>query len=285
MLLGRVIKIGLIPRIAAINDLSGFGRCSLTVIMPVLSAMGMQVCPVPTAVLSTHTGGFRDIVSQDLTPLMPNYLQHWLSLGIQFDAVYSGYLGSKDQANFIIEFIQSLRNHSTPLCVVDPVMADNGKLYSSISKAMLVEMKRLTRIADVITPNYTEACILLDEEYHTAPKSEAEIHTMLEKLKELGPKQVIITSLPYSGGFCNAGLDIKPNSCFINPYDAVAAHYPGTGDLFTSLLTGKLLKGDTLEMATTFASSFVRTAVVATFSAGTPPRDGVLIEPLLGKLL
>ncbi len=148
------------PRVAAIHDLSGFGRCSLTVILPVLSAMKVQVCPVVTAVLSTHTGGLGDVVVQDLTGMLKPTLEHYKRLGIQFECVYSGWLGSPEQIGLCLDYFKSWPE---ALAVVDPVMGDHGKPYRTSTPEMIAQMGKLVAVADVITPNLTEAALLLGE--------------------------------------------------------------------------------------------------------------------------
>jgi len=155
-------------KVVAIHDLSGFGRCSLTVIIPILSAMGIQVCPVPTAILSTHTGGFDNMVFKDLTDYISLCYQHYKSLNLEFDAIYSGFLASSAQIDCCFEFFRGSEGDagfSNALKIVDPVMGDNGKPYKTYTKELCSRMNELVSIADIITPNLTEAAILLDEDY------------------------------------------------------------------------------------------------------------------------
>ena len=152
-----------IQRVAVVNDLSGFGRCSLTVSIPILSAMGVQVCPLPTAVLSAHTG-YPNPVVRDFTDDMEGFLAHWESLGLTFDCGYTGYLGNERQADILEPFLRRLRDRGA-LRLVDPAMADNGKLYSSCSPALVPAMARLVSLASVATPNLTEACLLTGSNY------------------------------------------------------------------------------------------------------------------------
>ena len=160
------------PRVAAIHDLSGFGRCSLTVAIPVLSAMGVQCCPLPTAVLSTHTGGFEGYTFRDLTEEMAAAAAHWKALDLRFDAVYSGFLGSERQIGLVRQFLRDFRRPGT-LAVVDPVMGDFGRVYETYTPAMCRRMADLTAEADVITPNLTEAALLLGVPYESLPRDEA----------------------------------------------------------------------------------------------------------------
>lgn len=182
------------PRVAAVHDLSGFGRASLTVVIPILSTMGIQVCPLPTAVLSTHTGGFDNYKFIDLTEHLEEYIRHWDTLGIDFDCIYSGFLGSPRQIDIISGFMERFRRPEQ-LVIIDPVMGDNGKLYSAIDTQMVEQMKRHIGSADIITPNYTEAVYLLDESYKSKAE-EKEIKDWLLRLSDKGPGIVIITSVP-----------------------------------------------------------------------------------------
>ena len=165
-------------RVVAIHDLSGVGRCSLTVIMPILSAMGVQACPVPTAILSTHTGGFGEVAFQDLTDYLPQALAHYQRLGLDFSCIYSGFLGSEAQIDHCLAFFKA---YPSALAVVDPVMGDHGKPYRTVTEGMRRRMVELVSIADVITPNLTEACILLGEPYHPMPLTRAQAAAVLHK--------------------------------------------------------------------------------------------------------
>lgn len=185
----RVIK-----RVAAIHDLSGFGRASLTAIIPTLSSMGVQVCPLPTAILSNHTGGFDHYSFVDLTDTMEEYIDHWKRLNLTFDCIYSGFLGSVRQIEIVAGFLDHFGGEDT-LAVVDPVMGDNGRLYSSMKPEITEEMKKLVGKADIITPNFTEAAFLLGEPYREEITDE-EVKAWLLRLSEMGPRTVIITSVP-----------------------------------------------------------------------------------------
>lgn len=168
------------------HDLSGVGRCSLTVIMPILSAMGVQACPVPTAILSTHTGGFGEVAFQDLTDYLPQALSHYQRLNLDFSCVYSGFLGSEAQIDHCLAFFQA---YPDALAVVDPVMGDHGRAYRTVTEGMQRRMIELVGIADIITPNLTEACILLGEPYNPMPLTRAQAKSMLARLSEKGAKK------------------------------------------------------------------------------------------------
>lgn len=269
-----------IKKVAAFHDLSGYGRCALTVVIPILSAMGMQVCPVPTAVLSAHTA-FSNVVMQDMTDILTPWLAHWDALGIQFDCLYSGYLGSPAQVDIIIAYYA---RHPEAYKLVDPVMADDGKLYSTFDQTMVEEMRKLLREADIITPNLTEACLLADMPYHDSAWEEREVIELSRKLAALGANQGAITSIPLAGGRqCNASYD-EDVRVHLFEYERVPMQYPGTGDAFASALAGALLRGkkvgDALEYATAYASMLARES----FRLGLPPLEGTCLEARLDWL-
>ncbi|MCL2633276.1 MAG: pyridoxamine kinase [Oscillospiraceae bacterium] len=261
-------------RVAAIHDLSGFGRCSLTVIIPVLSAMGVQVCPVPTAVLSTHTGGFDNMVFKDLTDFIKPCYNHYKTLGIEFDAVYSGFLASEAQIDLCLEFFGGYKN---ALKIVDPVMGDYGKPYKTYTGKLCERMSELVRVADVVTPNLTEAAILLGEEYTPELSCEKALE-WLKRLNEFVPS-VVITGVSMNNRICNIGL--VNDSYYQVDYEFIPEHYPGTGDIFASVLTGELLRGNDLSYAMKQATVFSQTAVQRTYEQGSVPRNGVMIEEVL----
>lgn len=267
-------------RIAAIHDLSGFGRCSLTVIIPVLSAMGLQVCPVPTAVLSTHTGGMGDVAMRDLTDYLPAALAHYRRLDLLFECVYSGFLGSQQQIDGCMEFF---RSYPDALAVVDPVMGDHGKPYRTVTPEMRRRMHELVAVADLITPNLTEACMLLGEEYQSVPMTRAEAKSRLVRLAGMGPRQVVITGVQLASGerLANIGYDRERGAFWCVVGDYVPVSYPGTGDLFAAVLTGSLLCDDSLPMAMDRATRFSELAIRTTFGYGFDPRHGVVLERVL----
>ncbi len=269
-------------KVAAINDISGIGRCSLTVIIPSLSAMGIQVCPVPTAVLSAHTG-FDDFVFRDLTDYIKPALGHYNKMKYKFDCIYTGFLSSQEQVDHCLEFFESFKD---ALKVCDPVMGDDGKPYTTYTKTMCQRMIELVRMADVITPNLTEASILLGEEYQPAGMSTSTLKSWLVRLSEIGPKVVVITSVSLPGiGLCNVGYD-KENSTFWKvPCDYVPAHYSGCGDMFSSVLVGGLLKGDSLPIAINRATAFTELAIKTTFSYSAKSSDGIMLESCLSWLI
>lgn len=264
-------------RVAAIHDLSGFGRCSLAVILPVLSSMGIQCCPVPTAVLSTHTGGFEGVVIKDLTDYISPALAQYKKLKIEFDAVYSGFLASAEQIDHCLEFFTAYKDS---LKVVDPVMGDRGKTYRTYTEELCRRMGELVDVADVITPNLTEAAILLGEQYPvelTAGAAKSWLARLCEKVKI-----AVITGVPLTDGvIANVGCDREHGGFWRVDCDYVPASYPGTGDIFASVLTGSLLLGESLPIAMDRAAAFTQIAIKNTYSYGLEPRNGVLFEPSL----
>ncbi|MFP4462148.1 MAG: pyridoxamine kinase, partial [Thermotogota bacterium] len=273
------------PRIAAIHDISGFGRASLTVIIPILSNMGFQVCPVPTAVLSTHTGGFHDFQFIDLTPQLQGYINHWKSLDLKFDAIYSGFLGTEEQIDIVRGFFKDFKREDQ-LKVIDPVMGDDGKLYQTVTNGMVKGMKQLISEADVITPNITEASFLLDRDIPNFI-TDKEIKEWLKELATMGPLFTIITSVPNEvkdKSTSTVAYNSKDNRYWKVTCDYIPAFYPGTGDMFTSVLVGSLMQGDSLPIALDRAQHFVSLAIRATFGFEIPHREGVLLERVLDSL-
>ncbi len=266
-------------KIAAIHDLSGVGRCSLSVILPTMSVMGVQVCPVPTAVLSTHTGGLGNFVFHDLTDYVSEALRHYLELNLEFDCIYSGFLGSEAQIAHCVDFIRSYPN---ALAVVDPVMGDKGKPYKTYTARMCRRMSELACMADLITPNLTEAYMLLGEPYPAAPLTVSEAKKALVKLAGLGPKLVIITGAEMADGkVANLAYDREKSTFWRIDCDYVPVSYPGTGDIFASVVVGALLNQDSLPMAVERASRFLELAIKTTYGYGTDPRMGVMLENCL----
>lgn len=269
-------------RVAAIHDLSGFGRCSLSVILPVLSVMGVQVCPIPTAVLSSHTGGLGEVEFRDLTDFIQPTLEHYKRLNIDFECIYSGFLGSEAQIDHCLEFFSTYKN---ALAVVDPVMGDHGKAYRTYTKRMRERMSELVGVADMITPNLTEASMLLSDEYPTAPITRTQAKSMLVRLSELGPKYVVITGVSMATNeIANIGYDREHNSFWYVPCDYVPVSYPGTGDIYASVLTGSFLNGDSLPMAMDRATRFLEIAIKTTFTYAQDTRYGVMLEKSLPYL-
>ena len=269
-------------RVAAIHDLSGIGRCSLSVILPTLSIQGIQVCPVPTAILSAHTGGFGDVVIRDLSDYIMPALEHYKNLDYNFDCIYSGYLASTEQIDHCLEFFSHYKNS---LKVVDPVMADNGKPYKMCTSNLRARMKELVAIADIITPNVTEAAILLNENPMQSDLTIHSIKSFLVRLSELGPEIVVITSVLADGKTYNVGFDKNHSKFWKVPYNHINASFPGTGDIFASVLTGSILRNDSLPIAMNRATAFLEYAIKTTYSYSTDIREGIMLESCLDFLI
>ena len=270
-----------ISRVAAVHDLSCFGRCSLTVILPVLSAMGLQCCPLPTAVLSTHTGGFGPVARTELAGQLAGTLGHWQRLGLQFEGVYTGYLSSPEQAALALRAVEE-RKAPGGLAVVDPVLGDGGKLYSSVTPELVEAMKELCRAADVITPNLTEAAVLLDRAEDELPRDG---EALARLLSGGGRRSVVVTGVsPEPGRIGAAWFDRTDARTGLCAGPRAAGSFPGTGDLFAAVLTGSLLRGESLAEGCARAVEFVYRCAARTLELGSPAREGVVFEPLLGEL-
>jgi pyridoxine kinase len=273
-----------VKQIAAIHDLSGCGRTSLSVVIPILSTMGIKVCPLPTAVLSSHSR-FKGYHFTDLTEHMQPIIDHWLQIGVSFDAVYSGFLGSYKQIRIVQQLIDTFRKERQ-LVVVDPVLGDNGKLYGPFDQKMVTEMKSLIQKANVITPNLTEMFLLLGEPFHT-DVGEDEMKERMLKLSDAGPGIVVVTSVPDKASdkkFSVIAYNSNNSRFWKVPIDYIPADFPGTGDCFTSVLTGSLMQGDSLPIALDRAVHFISYGVRATYGYNYDPNQGILLERVLNRL-
>ena len=274
-----------VPKVVAAHDISGFGKCSLTVALPIMSAMGIETIPLPTALLSTHTGGFEGYSFLSLTGEMKKMIAHWKSLGLKFDAIYSGFLGEDEQIDVLIDFINSEKSNGM-LAVVDPVMGDNGRLYSTITPVMAERMKCLVKSADVITPNITEAALLLGK-LDLGPgglvMSFDEISDWLIELSNLGPSKVVITGVAAPDrGMYVAAYDCATDEMFKVDCNHIKGEFHGTGDIFASVLTAELMKGRALSAAIESAVEFVRRAIEETVKyPEITVREGLLFEKVL----
>ena len=273
------------PRVAAIHDLSGFGRCSLTIVLPTLAAMGVQCCPLPTAYLSTHTGGFQGNTFLDLTDQMAPVTEHWRGLGLTFDAIYTGFMGSRDQMALTADFIRAFRRENT-LAVVDPVMGDHGRAYRTYTPEMCRAMAELAGLADVITPNRTEAALLLGVDYEALGlESEADCRRWAEALSLSGRRSVVLTGVsPAPDAVGAACFDRDTGRTVLVSAPLAPGQFHGTGDLFASVLTGALVRGRPLPEAARLAAEFTSQCARRTGEQELPRREGVDFEPLLWRL-
>lgn len=273
-----------LPRVAAIHDISGFGKCSLTVALPILSACGVEAACMPTAVLSTHTGGIKGFTFRDLTEDMRVFWQHWLSIGITFDAIYSGYLGSVEQTEIVGEMFDAFRK-DTKLILVDPAMADHGRFYAMFDERMARGQAALCARADVAVPNLTEAALMTGQEYYAGPYTEAYLKDMCKRLCDLGAKNVVLTGArehdEHLGACCYQG---ESGQFDVYYTERVSGNYHGTGDVYASVLTAALMNDYTLPQGMQLAADFVYECLQRTHAQGTDTRYGVDFERGLPRL-
>lgn len=237
-------------RILLMNDMPGYGKVALAAMVPVLTRMGYRVNSIPTALVSnTLNYGVFEIL--DTTDYLKNTIAVWEKLGFSFDAVSTGFIASHEQSVFLEDYCR-LQSEKGTLVFCDPIMADNGKLYNSITPEHVEDMRNLIRYADYCVPNYTEAVILTDSEYRKDSLCEEEIYDLIDQLRKLGPKSVIITSVQVNHRDAVAGYDALKNAYFVVPYDRIPLGVPGTGDLFSAILMGKILEGYTLKLSVEF---------------------------------
>ncbi len=273
-------------RIAVIGDISGFGKCSLTASIPVISSLGVECCPLPTAVLSAQTG-YPSYHFVDLTNEFTSYTNEWKKMGYTFDGILTGYIASERQADLILDFIRDFKTESTSL-VVDPVMADDGKIYGTYSSALCRKVKEITLLADIITPNLTEACILANENYEEI-SSQSESANYLNLVAEIGKKlltkrvkSVIVTGVRYKGEIYN--ILCEENEISLSKSKIFGGSYSGTGDLFASVISAKTVLGVPLKKAINTASFFLEKSIESTYFEGTNRNDGVNFELFLEEL-
>ena len=282
------------PRVAAIHDLSCFGRCALTVVMPTLSVMGYQVVPIPTALLSTHTGGFDAIRFRDLTADMDAIAAHFAELGVSFRAIYTGFLGSAEQIETVSHFLDRFASAADgsgqlPLILIDPVMGDDGVPYSTYTPELIRGMKRLAARAQLLTPNLTEACFLTDTPWIdtrtlTEDDALALAYRLLDRLELITQGRIVITGVHLADGtLANVGCDLDGSRfCVRRPHEG--RPYPGTGDLFASVLLGALLDEDAFPLACDRAATFTGEVIRDSARYDTPAREGVALESHLWRL-
>lgn len=268
-------------KILTIQDISCVGQCSLTVALPILSACGLETCILPSAVLSTHTAGFKGFTFRDLTEDMPAILNHWVSEKIQFNAIYTGYLGSVQQIEYVKDIFSKV---AAPNCitVVDPAMADNGVLYSIFNDEYVERMKTLAFKADFIVPNITEACFLTGIEYRET-YDEAYIASIMDALTAAGCKNIILTGVSYREG--KTGIAVQEGSNrYYYEHEKLPQGCHGTGDVYASAFVGALVNGKPALEAAKIAADFTLACIKNT--AGDKSHwYGVKFEPVLGELI
>ncbi len=275
-----MIKKTMQKKIAIINDLSGFGRCSLSVQIPILSAMGIQACPIPTGIFSNHTG-YPDYTKKDLTGFMPEYIKKWKDLGLSFDGIYIGYLTSSSQIKIIKEFIKDFSKKDT-MVILDPVMGDEGTLYSGYSKNTANALKDLLKYSAIITPNATEACFLSGVLYKEK-RSIKEWCEIAEILSSEGPAKCVITGLSMGsmiGNLCYERNGKKARISIVRKKSAGRSR-PGTGDVFSGIIAGDALMKKDFLSSIKKASDFVAKCIARSDELNIPVSDGVCFEEFL----
>lgn len=274
-----------IPRVAAVHDLCGYGKCSLGVAIPVLSAAGCDVCPVPTGLFSSHTA-FPGFYMHDTTEILGDYINAWKGIGVEIDAIYSGFLGAPEQVERIRDLYAMYPN---ALRMVDPVMADHGKVYPTYTPELCDAMAELAAGADILTPNLTEAAIILGEpigdDWAGTDISDEEAHRMVAALVAKGAKHVVLKGIQREGenvirNFVG-GVDCETHE-LANEYLPYMLH--GTGDVYASCLLAAIMAGRSLEEAARFAGDFTHDAMIVSAQQPNFEQRGVSFEPLLGKV-
>ncbi|MDR3036839.1 MAG: pyridoxamine kinase [Coriobacteriales bacterium] len=272
-------------RVVTIQDISCIGKCSLTVALPILSAAGVETSILPTAILSTHTGGFTGYTFRDLTEDVEPITAHWKTLDIEVDAIYTGYLGSVEQQQLIAGIFADFKQEGTVI-LVDPAMADQGQLYPAFDVSFALGMRDLCKLADIIAPNLTEACFMLEKPYPGDEYDQAYIETTLRELAALGPAQVVLTGVTFEEGKLGAAAFDRERGSFDYYFtERVEGYYHGTGDIYSSALLAGILNGKSLADAIRIACDFTVAAIRRTHDAATDPKFGVDFEHELGTLI
>lgn len=264
-------------RVAAIHDLSTFGRCALSVVIPVLSALGVQVCPVPTMLLSTHTGGFTGMRRLDCGDFSERCAEHYTELKVELEGIYSGYLGNEGQIDGVLKFYDA---YPAAYKVADPAFGDNGVPYNGITGALIEEITRVLERADVITPNATEAALLTGKPYLPV-YNKAEILKVCRALQRKTNAEIVITGVALEGFGQGNLCRLREGRTVFLPVRYRRICFDGTGDIFASVVTGALLKGEPLTKAVHLASQFVGRCIDLSDNSGEPRRDGVFLEAAL----
>jgi pyridoxine kinase len=269
-------------KIAVINDLSGYGRCSLTVVIPILSALKIQCCPVPTSILSNHTG-FPTYFFDDYTEKMPQYIEQWKKLKLSFDGIYSGFLGSEAQIQIVIDMIKEFRTKES-VVIIDPIMGDHGKAYQTYTPEMCNRMKELVGYGNIVTPNLTEACILTGREYPKDGFKRGVLGEMATEIQSLGPESVVITGVKEGGFVTNVVLEKDGKPQFLRTRH-VGNERPGTGDVFSSIVAAYAVRGVPLRDGVRIAANFVKECILKSDELNVPVENGVCFEELLSLLI
>lgn len=268
-------------KIAAINDLTGFGRCALTVSIPVISHMKIQCCPVPTSVLSNHTG-YQEYFFDDYTGKLPEYLAMWKNLDLKFDGIMSGFLGSKEQIDIVVSFVRQFRKEGT-IVIIDPVMGDHGKIAGTYTEEMCRKMRKLVSLAHIVTPNLTEACKLTDTPYRDKGWKKSELLVMAEKLRHMGPEKIVITGIPQGKFIANYMYQEKEAPVLIRTCRE-GDERCGTGDLFAAIIAADAVNGVPFAQSIRKASLFIKKCMSKSIEMDIDKKNGVCFEEVLHLL-
>jgi len=273
-----------IKRVAAIHDLCGVGKAALTNVIPVLATLEIEVCPIPTMILSTHTGGFNTPSIVKLEGYINKAIKHYIDIEIDFEGIFVGYLGSNANIDETLTLLKSIKENSS-LIVLDPIFGDNGDYYSNFDKNYSDNLKKLARYSNIMTPNFTEACILTDEKI-VSEINEEELLMISRKLHKLGCESIIITSVPlYDKSKIGTSIyEGKRDSIELIISHRLEKSYPGTGDIFTSVLIGMMLNGNSLSESTRKSCNFVEKCILESIKYDYPAKEGILLEKVLKHL-
>ena len=267
-------------RVAAINDLSGASRCSLTTALPIISALGINCCVMPTALLSNHTG-YSEYFFEDCTEQMEEFAVNWKKMNLSFDCIYSGFLGSEKQIDTVENFIHDFKSDTTRV-VIDPVMGDNGEIYTTYTDAMCAKMKRLVALADIITPNLTEACTLCGMDYVGENPDDATLELICRTLSDLGAKSIVLTGCKDKN--CISNIVYEHGKIQKYSSELIPKYFTGTGDTFASLICGLVTIGKTVFEAVEFATDFIHKCATYSYAIGQSINEGIACERFLPLL-
>ena len=267
-------------KIAVINDFCGFGRCSIAASLPIISALKIQCCPLPTSVFSNHTG-FDSFHFTDYTQHMNPYIDEWVKLDLHFSGILTGFLGSPEQIHIVKRFLELFKEDSN-ITVIDPVMGDYGNLYPTYSPKLAEQMSSLVPYADILTPNLTEACILTDTEYKK-DISEKELTDICEKFSSIGPKKIVVSGLERDNDLENFIFDLCNIPLIIREHK-VGPCRSGTGDVFSSIIVADAVNGVDFTDSVKHASSFIAKVLRRTVELDLPKTDGICFEEYLKEI-
>ena len=268
-------------KIAVINDISGFGRCSIAVSMPIISAMKVQCCPVPTSIFSNHTG-FPEFFFDDYTEKMQAYIDNWKKLHLEFHGIQTGFLGSEQQIEIVKQFIEDFCTPHT-MVIIDPVMGDHGKTYPTYTPELCQAMKQLVAYADILTPNLTEACILMDTPFHEGHWTMKELEQLAQQLAAQGPEKIVITGVPQKKYVSNLVFEQGGVPKLLRTL-RIGSERSGTGDVFSSIIAADAVNHVPFEQSVRKASRFIKKCILRSIELGLPKTDGVCFEEFLTTL-